>query len=469
MRRLLSLCLLLVACTTGVPVDTTGPPPASTTTPTEPPTGTTAPSADGLQLTDCSDPDGFELLCESVDLILTRYVDPISPEDLVEAAIRGVEEEAEPGRHPHPITCPTPTDEFVRFCRAVDRIDAVPEDAAEAALVGITRYALDPNSLYLDPRTRALVEEEQSGEVEGIGALVSARDVETPEENDACSVLGPTCRLTVVAVLGDSPAEKAGLRPGDELVAVDGRDVGGLTVDEVTAMVRGPAGTEVELTVRRGEQLVDLRITRARISIPVVEAAMVGEVGYLRLSVFTDDADVKLRDALIEQVRRNARRLVLDLRNNPGGALPAAVGVASLFLDEGEVLRTVGPEGETVYEVRDVGFRTGLPLTVVVNAGSASASEVVAAALQEAGRALVVGERTFGKNTVQQRFSLSNGGALRLTIARWTTPAGADLGGGVSPDVALELPNDLTPEEVVARVEEVLASREAVRSRFAVV
>jgi carboxyl-terminal processing protease len=105
----------------------------------------------------------------------------------------------------------------------------------------------------------------------------------------------------------------------------------------------------------------------------------------------------------------------------------------------------------------------------VVNAGSASASEVVAAALQEAGRALIVGERTFGKNTVQQRFSLSNGGALRLTIARWTTPAGADLGDGVSPDVAVELPNDLTAEEVVARVEEVLASREAVRSRFAVV
>lgn len=450
MRRALLLLTLLLSACAGSGKAT--PPPVETPTTSPPPT-TRAVDSD-LVITDCpSAPDDFKIVCEVVDLVRQNYVDPVDPAVLAEAALQGVEQSTAADTFTGTLTCPVPSDEFEVVCRRIAQLDLPPSVAAEAAVRGITAFALDPNSLYLDPQARALVEEEQSGQVEGIGALVSPRDATAaPDENDACSVLSDACRLVVVAVLENSPAERAGLLPGDEIVAVDGRSVTGLTVDEVTALVRGPAGTTVVLGLRRDTTILEKTITRARVVIPVVETAVAGDVGYARLSVFTDDADRRLGEALTKLTSAGISRIVFDLRNNPGGALPAAVGVASLFLEEGVVLKTESPKEETVYEVRNVGFRTDLPVVVVVNGGSASASEVVAGALREAGRAIVVGQRTFGKNTVQQRFSLSNGGALRLTIARWVTAAGTDLGAGITPDVELELPNNLTPSEVVSLV-----------------
>ena len=448
LRRLLPvLALVLAACLQPV----TGPTSTGTTAPAVP---TSTLAGTGTVLVGCeSPPDEWRILCEGYDLIEQHYVDEIPDEVLAEAAERGVAELAEPGVAPGTLTCPTPTPAFVALCVEADRLDLAPEQAAEAALEGMARFALDPNSGYLDAEALEVARSDQTGTVEGVGALVTSEDLTAPDPaSSPCPVISDTCRLVVVSVLPDSPAEAAGLQAGDVIVAVDGQPVTGWTVDEVTLAVRGPAGTQVRLGLERNGERLDLDITRARVAIPIVETALTaGDLGYLRLNLFTDNADEEVAQALRGLLDSGARRLVLDLRDDPGGSLEAAIGVASQFLGAGLVLVTEAPEGEVRYEVEPGGLATGadLPLVVVVNRGSASASEVVAGVLQESGRAVVVGDRTFGKNTVQQRFALSNGGALRLTVARWVTPAGVDFGEvGITPDVAADLPGTMSPEEV---------------------
>jgi carboxyl-terminal processing protease len=209
------------------------------------------------------------------------------------------------------------------------------------------------------------------------------------------------------------------------------------------------------LTIERAGQSLEVVIVRASLTIPVVETAVVGDTGYLRLNLFTDQSDVQVHTALESLLNDGIDQLVLDLRDNPGGALDATVGIASEFLDDGIVVRTEAPDSEDTYEVRRGGLATDptLDIAVIVNRGSASASEVLSGALKEAGRAVVMGENTFGKNTVQQRFDLSNGGALKLTVARWVTAAGTDFGGdGITPDVTAEFESDLSPVQLVERV-----------------
>jgi carboxyl-terminal processing protease len=200
---------------------------------------------------------------------------------------------------------------------------------------------------------------------------------------------------------------------------------------------------------------MEIVIIRASLTIPVVESTVIGETGYLRLNLFTDQADMQVHTALESLLNDGITQLVIDLRDNPGGALDATVGIASEFLDRGVVVRTEAPDEDDVYEVRRGGLATNptLDIAVIVNRGSASASEVLSGALKEAGRAVVIGENTFGKNTVQQRFDLSNGGALKLTVARWVTAAGTDFGGeGITPDVIAEFADDISPAQLVERV-----------------
>jgi carboxyl-terminal processing protease len=300
------------------------------------------------------------------------------------------------------------------------------------------------------------LEEDQSGEVEGIGALVASEDLTAADpESTPCGVISDTCRLVVVSTFTDSPAERAGLLGGDVMMGVNGQDIEGWTIDEVTATVRGPAGTRVTLTIERAGQSLEIVIVRASLAIPVVETAVIGDTGYLRLNLFTDQSDVQVHTALESLLNDGIHQLVLDLRDNPGGALDATVGIASEFLDGGIVVRTEAPDSEDSYEVRRGGLATDptLDIAVIVNRGSASASEVLSGALKEAGRAVVIGENTFGKNTVQQRFDLSNGGALKLTVARWVTAAGTDFGGdGITPDVQAEFESGISPTQLVERV-----------------
>jgi carboxyl-terminal processing protease len=193
-------------------------------------------------------------------------------------------------------------------------------------------------------------------------------------------------------------------------------------------------------------------ITRAAVVIPVVESETVGDAGYVRLNLFTDGAGDQFEEAVSRLLGQGVDSLVVDLRDNPGGLLDTAIEVASVFLADGDVVVTQGPESTTSYEVSGEPIvPADLDVVFLVNRGSASASEVVSAVLQERGRATVVGESTFGKNTVQQRFGLANGGALKLTIARWVTPGGLDFGGvGVRPDVEKRLEGDLPVDQVVA-------------------
>ncbi len=403
-----------------------------------------------LQISGCDSPvDDIEIVCQAYDLIQRNYVDQVSDSELAEAAARGVSDLDGAGNQGD-LVCAAPTDEFDATCRlALDEADSATE-AAEAMVAGVAKYALDPNSVYLDRDALDLLDEEQDGEIQGIGALVGAEDA-TDEEPGQCAIVSETCRLTIISTITDSPAAQAGLRSGDVIVGVDGSDVSGWTVDEVTATVRGPAGTEVALDVLRHEERLTVTITRADVVIPVVESETVGETGYVRLNLFTDGADEQFEEAVSRLLGQGVESLVVDLRDNPGGLLDTAIEVASVFLADGDVVVTEGPESNTSYEVSGEPIvPSDLEVVFVVNKGSASASEVVSAVLQERGRATVVGESTFGKNTVQQRFGLANGGALKLTIARWVTPGGLDFGGvGVTPDVQKQLEPELSVERVV--------------------
>lgn len=454
---LISVMLSTVACSlvTGETATTIVDPAVTLASPTT--TETTpgdAPEND-VDLMGCDEPaPEIAIVCEAYDLIKTRYVDEIDDDVLADAASLGLEG-LDGNDSSERMVCATPSDAFVPTCDiAAQRADTSTE-AAEAMVAGLATYALDANSGYFDPEALDLLEEEQEGQVEGIGAMVSPEDETIPGDNKQCSVISETCRILVISTIEGTPAEAAGLMRDDAIVGVDGVSLIGWTVDEVTALVRGPAGTEVTLTIGREGATLDVVITRAAFVVPVLEYEQIGDVGYVHLLTFTGDASTRFESAIVDLLGDGVEELVVDLRDNPGGFLSTAIDVASVFLPDGDVIVTESPTESLDYEVNGhVIVPTDLPVTFVVNKGSASASEVVSAVLQERGRATIVGENTFGKNTVQQRFALSNGGALKLTIARWVTPGGLDFGGvGVTPDIELTV-FGLDPEELVAAVAE---------------
>jgi carboxyl-terminal processing protease len=448
--------LLLVACTpeaeTASPgVDMTLPATTHAVTATE---EGTAPIQRPLHLVGCDpvDPD-VEIVCETYDLVRRHYVDDVSDDELARAANRGLEH-LDPATSRSELVCPAPATPFIETCNLALYHADTSTEAAEAMVFGLATYGLDPHSVYFDREALDLVQEEQAGEIQGIGAMVTA---ENPETGEMCNVISDACQMSIVSTIDNTPAHRAGLVPDDVVLEVDGADIDGWTVDEVTATVRGPAGTEVILTVDRDGDVFEVPITRAAFIVPVVESEVVGTTGYIALSTFTDNADELFQEAVTDLLARDVDTLVVDLRNNPGGLLDTAIEVTSAFLPEGEVVVTEGPDSSTTYQVSgDQLVPDDVDVVMVVNEASASAAEVVSAVLQERGRATIVGENTFGKNTVQQRFALSNGGALKLTIARWLTPEGHDFGSvGVTPDVTNDIATQLPIERVV---QEALAS-----------
>jgi carboxyl-terminal processing protease len=420
------------------------------TTTTDSPPQTPAVVDRDLEVLDCDEAaDEHPLVCEAYDLVRTHYVDAVDDSALAEGAILGLHT-LDGADSEELLVCVAPTEAFVPVCDVAANAADDSTEAAEAMVTGLVSYALDPNSAYLDPRAVELVREEQRGQVEGIGALVSPEDQTIPGDNKQCSVISETCQILIVGTITGAPAERAGLTRDDVIVAVNGQSIIGWTVDEVTATVRGPASTNVTLTIRRGTREFDVSITRAAVVIPIIETETIGDTGYISLASFSSDASSQFERAIVDRLSDGVGTLVIDFRNNPGGLLNTAIDVISVFLADGDVVVTQGPES-TSYPVTGTAIvPEDVDVYVIVNKGSASASEVVSATLQERSRAVIVGENTFGKNTVQQRFNLSNGGALRLTTARWLTPEGLDFGGvGVEPDISLDV-DDLTPEELVA-------------------
>jgi carboxyl-terminal processing protease len=363
--------------------------------------------------------------------------------------------EATPGPTPilETVTCTAPSEAFAVLCEVyadikgeyVDEISD--EDLVDGAVRGMIEYGLeDPYSGYLTPDQYGSALDDLSGSFSGIGAEVGMENLADPDDLAACTVVTETCAMVIVAPLDDSPAEQAGLRPGDQVLAVDGASTLGETVSSLVYRVRGEEGTDVTLTIRRGDSELDVTITRAVIELREVNAELLeAGIGYVRLTSFTDRATGLFRDAVASLIEQGASGIVFDLRSNPGGYIVAAQGVASQFIPEGELLFTV-ESGEDVQEWRSesgVAQTDAVRLVVLVDGGSASASEIVAAALQEYGRATIVGQPTFGKNTVQIWNDLPNGGGLRLTTDRWFTPNHNSVApAGIQPDVLVDGPED---------------------------
>lgn len=440
----------------------------STASPTTSTAGVTSTTDGGTRLlvTDCESPtDDFESFCDAHRVIRNHFVDSIDDAILAEGALEGLSqlEVDEPAGIPEQLTCSEPSEAFDSFCEVLveemEENEASIDDALAAAIAGMVAAGLDdPYSVYLSPTALETFRIDTSGSVEGIGALVRGEDSADPD-GDGCSLLNDTCHMVIVQPLEGSPAEAVGIESGDFVISVDGEPVDGKLLDEVVAVVRGAAGTDVTLGIDRAGEILEFTVTRAAITVPNVDFEVLESgAGYLRLVTFASNADEAIRSAIQELLAEGVTDFVFDLRSNPGGSLESAVNVASEFLDDGLVVVTQAPNDRLEYSVRSGGLATStdIGLTVLVDRASASASEVVAGVLQETGRATIIGETTFGKNTVQQQFNLDNGGAIKLTIARWLTPGGTDLGEGVHPDIEITFDPDAETDPWIDAALEVL-------------
>jgi carboxyl-terminal processing protease len=318
----------------------------------------------------------------------------------------------------------------------VDRPGIKTKDMTYAAISGMVDSLGDTNhSVFLTPEMVAEEHTLETGRLTGIGAEIQMKDDQ----------------VVVVAPLDGSPAQKAGLRPGDVIVAVDGAAVEDLPLQTVVQKIGGPAGSVVTLTVKdpTTQRKRDLAITRATVTLPSVTWELLPGLGmaHVRIAFFSQGTSKELGRALAEIEREKAKGLILDLRNNPGGLLSAAVGVASRFLESGTVLQEKNAKGmiKTI-TVESKGRKYALPVVVLINSGTASASEIVAGAFQDAKRARLVGEKTFGTGTVLEPVPLSDGSALLLAVREWLTPKGRVIWHkGITPDVAVPLSANITP------------------------
>jgi carboxyl-terminal processing protease len=302
------------------------------------------------------------------------------------------------------------------------------EEMTYGAIRGAINTLDDPFTAFIEPQTAAINREDDGGSFEGIGAYVTMEDG----------------RLKIVNTFKEQPAEQAGLRRGDIVTQVDDTPIENMSIYEAIALIRGPADTPVRLTILRdGEEPFEVEIIRARIDIPVVESEMKdGDIAYVQLLDFSTDASVKLAEATEALLEQNPQGLILDLRGNPGGWLHESILVAGLFMprDELVLIERLKDGSERTFETTDRPLAPDIPMVVLVDGGSASASEIVAGALQDTDRAVLIGEKTFGKGSVQLPHELSNGAELRVTIARWFTPNDRAIHGeGLEPDIGVEL------------------------------
>ncbi len=302
----------------------------------------------------------------------------------------------------------------------------------QGAIRGMMDALGDEHSSYMDPKSFKDANDGLAGEYEGIGAWVD-----------------PTADyLTIISPIPGSPAERVGLKPGDKIIAIDGEDMTGINAELARQRVLGPAGTTVVLTVaREGEnEPLEFSIKREKIVVKSASGEMLeNDIGYVQITTFGDKTTPELRAALEELMAQNPKGLIIDLRNNGGGYLQTSVEVASEFIGEGIILyEQYGNGKRTTYQALKNGQATEIPVVVLINEGTASASEIVAGAIQDNGRGKLVGVTSFGKGSVQNWVPLSNDqGAVRVTIAKWLTPNERTIAGeGLRPDVEVEITNE---------------------------
>ncbi|PIR69841.1 MAG: hypothetical protein COU47_00165 [Candidatus Niyogibacteria bacterium CG10_big_fil_rev_8_21_14_0_10_46_36] len=327
--------------------------------------------------------------------------------------------------------------------------DIDPQDLVWGAIRGMVDAVGDPYTVFLPPRENELFQSSVRGDFEGVGMEIGMR-------NDL---------LTVIAPLEGTPADRAGIKAGDQIIQIDDMSAAGVSLDEAVTLIRGPKGTDVVLTLlRKGEdEPVKITVTRDRIEIPVVEtdtreivskgeeagdktAHTVGDDIYIiRLFSFSENSTSAFRAAVRDMILSGRQKLILDLRNNPGGYLEAAVDISSWFLPLGDVVvrEDFGSGEEQVHRSRGYETLEGKSVVILVNEGSASASEILAGALQDHGVATLVGTKTFGKGSVQELIPFDQDSALKVTIARWLTPDGHSISdNGLDPDIVVEQEDD---------------------------
>jgi carboxyl-terminal processing protease len=317
------------------------------------------------------------------------------------------------------------------------------------AIKGMVDSLGDPYSAYLTPDEYRQGLQDLSGQFEGIGAEIGTRDAKGA--NSDCATLGPDCLLVVVTPIDGSPSQKAGVKAGDIITAVDGASLDGLTVDGARNKIRGKKGTEVTLTIVRGTAApIDIKVVRdVIVSQEVIGKDLAnGQVGYIAVTGFSDNAASKFHDVLQADLKAGETRFILDLRGNPGGYVTAARAIASEFIKDGPIFweeDSSGAQTPTPATGQGLAMADSIKLVVLVDKGSASASEIVAGALQDTKRATIVGETSFGKGTVQQWIQLQDGSALKLTIAKWLTPDKRWIHHvGIIPDVPVATPANPT-------------------------
>jgi carboxyl-terminal processing protease len=317
--------------------------------------------------------------------------------------------------------------EKVRTDYVEERTD---QELIESAIQGMLS-SLDPHSSFLNADGFKDMQVQTKGQFGGLGIQVSQ---------------DPAGFIKVISPIDDTPAFKAGLKTGDIISHIDGKSISGMTLNDAVEQMRGPVGSDIALKIQRpGEKAFDVTITRAVIKVPSVRHHMEGDIGYMRISTFTEQTDLGLKKAIEAFNKEKGDRLkgiVLDLRNNPGGLLDQAIAVSDAFLDRGEIVSTRSRHIEDIqrFNARPGDIADGLPIVVLINGGSASASEIVAGALQDHARAIILGTRSFGKGSVQTIMPLGVSGAMRLTTARYYTPSGRSIQSvGIEPNIKVEL------------------------------
>lgn len=329
------------------------------------------------------------------------------------------------------------------------------------AISGMVAAVGDPYTVFLPPEQQKFSKEELNGSFEGVGIQLGFNETKSPSGGSKDK------RLVVIAPLDGTPAQRAGIRPQDMIIKIDDKETTNMTLPEAVNLIRGPKGTQITLSIfREGESDVrSLVLTRDEIIVKSVEVSFKDtnsgkSVAVIKLSRFGERTKEEWTEVVSEVLAKNPAGIILDLRNNPGGFLDRAVFIASEFLEGGDVVLQENSEGErTSFKVTRSGQLTQIPMAVLINKGSASASEIVAGALQDRKRGQLVGEKTFGKGTIQEAQDLERGTGIHITVAKWLTPDGrwANDSQGLDPDVKIDMDKeDFTKDPQLDKAMEIL-------------
>jgi len=324
-------------------------------------------------------------------------------------------------------------------------VEEVSSDTLMAgAIKGMVKSLNDPHSIYMDAKTFKEFMIETEGSFGGVGIVIGMKDK----------------LLTVIAPIEGTPGEKAGIKSGDQIIKIDGQDTKDMALDEAVNKIRGQEGSKIVLTLMRGQEVQDYTLTRSNIQIKTVAGKMLeNNIGYIRLSMFNENTGNEFIRKLQELEKQGMKALVLDLRDNPGGLLNESVKVASQFVPKGPVVSVVTRDGQRETHTSNL-ETTKYPVVILVNGGSASASEIVAGAAQDTGAGTLVGTKTYGKGSVQTVVRLDEGSAIKLTIAKYLTPKDRSINGvGIEPDIVVELPESKDKDVQLDKALEVLKSK----------